>query len=620
MYTQCPDCGTAFRVTAEVLKQAAGKVRCGGCANAFNALEYLSEKMPEKEVAQDAEPQLPELKPEPVEVAQPDPDLPESISSEQSAALLKTLDQLAGSDIRIEDTGVEWRVLDEDEGPSVEVDEVVLIDDQRDATSIDEVLEESPTPVDEFLTSTPEIVDSPEIFGEEANAAAKTPVEELRFDDNTPLPEDFGFEDEQPAAAEVAAEPQSDPEPDPEPESAPQPDIALSDPHEWTDILDEFEELAEEVATPLDAELDALLDDEETDEDEVEDEEEDVEEPDFEDADVEDVDTQLDLIDEPDIESHTIEEELEEFDEAAESEDFDSEHYVPPMTEEEQTVNMQIDQELFALAVEDEDGFTSTMVIPEEAAESAVEEKKEEGEANEADDEGSKSGEVPGFETIIMEGEFIRSAMDKEKLAADAAAAAELQDAARRAEAEAAKNAGGRRYGMIAGVVGLILLLLVQVVHHSREALAKVPAFNSAVGPVYRAFGAPLQPDWDVTGWRIEASNGTFVEPTEDNSGEGVRKLAYFSRIGNQSEEPLPYPVLSISLLDRFQDVLGATTLDPVDYLPADTDPRKLVEPGVSFEASATFEVPSLDASGFKVIPCYRAADNELRCAIGDFK
>ena len=30
MYTQCPDCEIAFKVTAEVLKQAAGKVRCGG--------------------------------------------------------------------------------------------------------------------------------------------------------------------------------------------------------------------------------------------------------------------------------------------------------------------------------------------------------------------------------------------------------------------------------------------------------------------------------------------------------------------------------------------------------------------------------------------------------------
>ena len=46
MFTQCPDCDTAFRVTAEVLKQAAGMVRCGRCGHAFNALEYLTETKP----------------------------------------------------------------------------------------------------------------------------------------------------------------------------------------------------------------------------------------------------------------------------------------------------------------------------------------------------------------------------------------------------------------------------------------------------------------------------------------------------------------------------------------------------------------------------------------------
>ena len=90
MYTQCPDCSTAFRVTAEILKQAAGKVRCGGCGNAFNALEYLSESMPEQASPKEPEEHLPELKPEPLS-----DNVPASISAEQSAALLKTLDELA---------------------------------------------------------------------------------------------------------------------------------------------------------------------------------------------------------------------------------------------------------------------------------------------------------------------------------------------------------------------------------------------------------------------------------------------------------------------------------------------------------------------------------------------
>ena len=44
MYTQCPDCATVFRITAEALRAAQGDVRCGVCSTSFNALENLSER------------------------------------------------------------------------------------------------------------------------------------------------------------------------------------------------------------------------------------------------------------------------------------------------------------------------------------------------------------------------------------------------------------------------------------------------------------------------------------------------------------------------------------------------------------------------------------------------
>jgi predicted Zn finger-like uncharacterized protein len=44
VYTQCPDCATVFRITAEVLRAAQGDVRCGVCSTTFNALENLSER------------------------------------------------------------------------------------------------------------------------------------------------------------------------------------------------------------------------------------------------------------------------------------------------------------------------------------------------------------------------------------------------------------------------------------------------------------------------------------------------------------------------------------------------------------------------------------------------
>src|SRR3569832_1744168 len=42
MYTRCPHCDTWFRIGAAQLAQAHGQVRCGVCAEQFNALSALS--------------------------------------------------------------------------------------------------------------------------------------------------------------------------------------------------------------------------------------------------------------------------------------------------------------------------------------------------------------------------------------------------------------------------------------------------------------------------------------------------------------------------------------------------------------------------------------------------
>ena len=134
------------------------------------------------------------MAPEPPRLEADEP--PETISPERSAALLKTLDELAGSDIRIEDTGIEWRVLDENDGEDDETAGDAATDDDEladDTGSMRWFIDESPTPVDEQLSAEPGDVDAPEIF-EPAKSAAGT--EEMRFDDDTPLPEDFDFNTE----------------------------------------------------------------------------------------------------------------------------------------------------------------------------------------------------------------------------------------------------------------------------------------------------------------------------------------------------------------------------------------------------------------------------------------
>jgi len=802
MYTQCPDCSTAFRVTADVLKQAAGKVRCGGCGLAFNALEYLSEWMPAKPAAKEAKAPLPELTPEP---RQPEERAPMAISADQGAALLKTLDELAGSDIRIEDTGVEWRVLDDDEADDGELPSA----DELAEHGVDELLDESPTPVDQFLTKTPNNIEAREIFEESANAPEDTPVEELRFDDNTPLPEDFDLGD--PAAhsgidAEASAsESQSGPEP-----RAAHPrdvddlpvDIALGDPDEWADILGEFSEPPRPYVPPLDAELSALEDelsaddgdsepalgkedaapldmdtqfalqaeamgidlsglharhaeaseqddgnadrvvsiaageefddvqkdeaaglelsdesgempesesvdvaegtDEETgevpemvlagdygsapeadaggetgksgdvpdielaieaneaprpddmqseapetpsqlqdveatrrhglDEDEDEIEVDDVDEAPLVFGSIEkamaELEAQSDVFDKSFFKAHdaarsgvddaiqddeiVLEDDLDDeieadcVPESSNSEPAeDTQHVVPPQSEEEQTLNLLIDQDLLSMAVQDKDGFTSTIVFSEKGA---ADGRSESNEPQAGEDTGT------GFESIIMEGEFVQTALEQEKRRADIKAAAELVEQARQARASEAdgRSGSGRRRSMAAAAAALALLLVVQVLHQSREALAKIPAFNEAVGPLYRAIGMPLAPAWDVTGWRFEAKR-----EIPDEEGDS---LTVISRIGNTAEEPLPYPLINVSLTDRFEETIGNRTLDPGAYLTDALDPGEMVPPGNNFTAVITIESPPEAATGYKLQVCYRQPDKRLRCHIPNFK
>lgn len=830
MFTQCPDCSTAFRVTAEVLKQAAGKVRCGGCGVAFNALEYLSEQMPEQPASKEVEEHLPELTPEPT---QPDEQAaPAAISAEQSAALLKTLDELAGSDIRIEDTGVEWRVLDEADGSD---------DSASMSPVVDELLDESPTPVDQFLTQTPNDIDASEIFEASANAPAQTPVEELRFDDNTPLPDDFDLDDESsyvPEAPETGTAGAESPEHSAHPRELDEAaaEMALGEPEEWADILGEFSEPPQPYVPPLDAELAALSEaepddaigdepsgagdvdtpldvdtqfalqaeamgidlsglhatlDEDAPEDAVDvsadeaaerkasviDEESDdtsakeaaeslpdeeapdedkpgenapsenaielelaetgaararpdteadeetgevpeleladetgeaVEldaEPDDEPPEAADIETQeeaddgdsepvddtplefgsieqamADLEEQSDVfdgdyfdheadegaaseEAHegevalddefedgrpegeiddgegfakfedggldedvqgddvVIDEDLEDDDAAPEAgiegddgeleeqqefieapRDEASPHVVPPLSEEEQTINLLIDQELLSMAVEDEDGFASTIIVAEKDAKEAI-----------AEAHAEQPREGDGFESIIMEGEFVRSALDQEKRKADIAEAAELAEKARQArEAEEQQTGSGKRRGMAAAAVLLVVLLVAQVLHQSREALATIPLFNETVGPVYRAIGMPLSPAWDVTGWRFEARRDVLDDEADT--------LTVISRIGNTSDDALPYPLINVSLTDRFEETVGTKTLDPADYLTDDLDASEMVRPGNNFTAVMTIQSPAENATGYKLQACYRQPDAQLRCHVPTFK
>ncbi len=648
MFTECPECSIGFRVTAKVLAQASGRVRCGGCGNAFSALEHLTEELPATD-EQDGTSSSEEDK-----------------FRETSRQLLKTLDELAGpEDVVIEDTGMEWRVLD----------------DGKDDEEIAEA--EGGKGSEQLLTLEDDAQERPD---------------DQTYDDNTPLEDDqeiaagAGIDQHEKDVAAGAAPTEAAGEVEED-----QADLALDEPEEWTDLLEEDDdggaaddmplEVEEELAAihnelsakedsapvDLDAQFEMQAEamgiditgsqeiaDEETviadseeddqsgagplDEDEDEDEQfaarrsrpsmgsatyvhpvqkadpaaapsEDEEEMSAEDALTAAQERELDEMihlslaesagdageeAEPEEEPEPAAAEPATAEPATEPEHSAGDE-VPEQSEEEMTINQQIDQELLAAAAQDQD-LRATIIGLEDPSDPFDE-------------------NAPDVETIIMEGDVVRGAMEREREKEKRERAlARFDNAGNLIDSYAANRAvrGGRRgtdpigYGMIAGSTLLVALLLLQVVHAYREELSTNDLFNQTIGPIYRMLGNPVTPEWDIKGWQFEATHGSVAE------GEDV--LTIFSRIGNRSEQPLPYPLVHVSLTDRWEEIIGSRVLEPNEYLAGDLDPSKPVVPGDNFTAVITVEEPSVDATGFKVNVCYRVSPGRVRCATEDFK
>jgi hypothetical protein len=279
----------------------------------------------------------------------------------------------------------------------------------------------------------------------------------------------------------------------------------------------------------------------------------------------------------------------------------ESKHFVPKPTEEEMTINMEIDEEMMALALQD-DEISATLV-------------------GMATPEDLLKGKAADVETIIMEGEFVRNVVEQERIDSEAAARHQFDDARSLSDTYALRRnklPGGRRnydppeYAMIAGVAILGLVLLAQFVHYSREALATSGYFNQTIGPVYQLLGSPVNPEWDIKGWQFETTNG--------NIGETDNSLVILSRLINQSDTELPYPLVHVSLTDRWEDIMGSRVLEPGEYLAGALDPSTPVPPGQNFTAVITIENPATEATGFKLYVCYRQEPGVVRCAIEDFK
>ena len=162
------------------------------------------------------------------------------------------------------------------------------------------------------------------------------------------------------------------------------------------------------------------------------------------------------------------------------------------------------------------------------------------------------------------------------------------------------------RWPWVAGVSVLAFLLLLQVVHSQRESLVQSPALGPAIAGVYALFGLSGLAPTDLSAYELRQW-GAASDPNEAN------RLTLRASIVNRATYAQPFPLLRLTLQDRFGGTLGLRDIGPADYLPG-AGAGGLLGPGERADALIRIVDPGPEAVGFELDVCLPATGG-VRCS-----
>lgn len=155
------------------------------------------------------------------------------------------------------------------------------------------------------------------------------------------------------------------------------------------------------------------------------------------------------------------------------------------------------------------------------------------------------------------------------------------------------------------------IALLGQGIHYFRGAIAGLPVAGAAIQRLYTAAGRPIVEDVDPANFMIVDWVATAQAGAEDDA---AGSLEISAGVRNTSGAPLPYPLLSLELTDRWEEIIGARVFTPADYTGHRVSSNARIGPQATVQAHLQLVDPGPDAYGFEVDICV-AVDNELlRC------
>jgi len=149
-------------------------------------------------------------------------------------------------------------------------------------------------------------------------------------------------------------------------------------------------------------------------------------------------------------------------------------------------------------------------------------------------------------------------------------------------------------------------LLLVQVVHQNREWLATHAPLGGSIRALYSTIGAPVAPPANLSAYQLRQWG-----VTGDPAGDGTLRVR--ASILNTAAQLEPYPLLRVTLANRFGGGIGTRDFEPSEYLGKPT--AKMLAPGERADAMLDILDPGKSAEGFEIDVCLRGSDRRVSCA-----
>jgi hypothetical protein len=150
----------------------------------------------------------------------------------------------------------------------------------------------------------------------------------------------------------------------------------------------------------------------------------------------------------------------------------------------------------------------------------------------------------------------------------------------------------------VVAAVLLVILLVIQIIRGNHEWLAThAPRLLTGYATMPSASLSSYQlRQWGVSG---------------DPTAKGTLRVR--ASIMNTAAQLQRYPLLRVSLVNRFGSRVGAREFEPSEYL--GKEPGRMLAPGERVDATLDIVDPGKDAEGFEIDVCIRRIDKTIACA-----